>query len=206
MMRLPSGSVPPPGKRKAHAPAVDPGLRHRLRFFDFVPDGRLQRGEKLDGLPHVFIRQPCGDHVHPRGALRRLVDHGILSSAALEILHLPHHVRHGQTRERGRFRMTLSRHQMAGSAGLRLEPVLHDPRQRGVLLRIPIRRVELIVNLRLRVRLGASRKPLQLFRIAGRRRILVRHWIRPRKLPRLLWKGMLRQRHDHKERQQHDEN
>src|SRR5665213_3834479 len=98
--------------------------------------------------------------------------------------------------------MAISRHQMARSAGLHLEPVLHDIRERGVLFGIPIRRVERIVDLRLRERFGAAREPLQLLRVAGGWRILVRDRIRPREiLPPLL-----RQRDRYTERQQCDQN
>ena len=189
-------------QRQAHASSVDPRLRHGLRFLDFVPDGWFQRRKKRHRLPHVFLRQSLGDRVHPRGTPGRPVGHGIFSSAALEVGHLPHHVLDRQTREHGGFRMAMSRHQMAGSAGLHLEPVLHDVRQLGMLFGIPIRRVERIVDLRLREGFGAARKALQFLRVAGGRRILVRHRIRPRET--LL--RLLRQRHHYTERQQCDEN
>ena len=157
-MRLPRGSVPPAGQRKAHAPAVDPGLRHRGGFDHLVPDGRLEGGEPLDRFAHFLFGQPRRDDVHPPGARRLSVGLRVLSQVVLEIFHLAKHVGHRKSREARRFGMTQSRHQMAGTAGLRLDAALDHARERAVLLRKPVRRFELIVDLRLRVDLRAARQ------------------------------------------------
>ena len=81
---------------------------------------------------------------------------GVLAQAALEVGHLAEHVLDRQSGKRGRFGMAQSRHQMAGAAGLRLNAFRDHGGQRSVLFGKPIRRVELIVDLRLGVGFRAA--------------------------------------------------
>ena len=120
-MRLPMGSVPPPGTIKAMARRdADEGLRRRGGFDHLHEGNRLDGREILRRLPHIFIGCRSGNRAHARL---------FFSGSGLEILHLADEILDGEAGDVGGFRMSLSRHEMAGAAGRQRDPrfPFHDP-------------------------------------------------------------------------------
>ena len=68
MMRLPSGSVPPPGNAKRMRPPLTQVFGTVCASSTLYQTAGFSAAKNSTALPHVFFRQSLGDPVHPRGS------------------------------------------------------------------------------------------------------------------------------------------
>src|SRR5712691_10901710 len=134
---------------KTHGSRADVAFRHGFGLDHLGPNTRFEGGEVFAGGAHVGVRNRLRDLDHRRRSYA-------LPVSALELGHLAHEVRDGKTREAGGFGVAVSGREMAERArACRLFPVGNDLRHRRMLIGKPVRRIEAVVDLRLRVLLRA---------------------------------------------------
>ena len=154
----------------------DERFRRRSRLHHLHPNPRREPSKILRRLPHILVRNRLSNRTHPPVILPR---------PALEIIHLPNQVLSRQPRQIRRFRMPLSRHQVARPARHFRNAALarNNPRCRPMLIRKPIWRRSIPRNLRRLIFLGTPRHPHHASSRFGRRLHLVRNVISPTRQP-----------------------
>ena len=132
-------------------PALEERTRHDVGFDHLGPAEHRQRGEIGDRGAHFVGGQTLGDVDH--GQRRRA-----FARTAAEVVELARQIRRGGAGQTRVLRMAAPGREMAADAGAhrRAVAVLDNRRHLRMLVRKPVRRMHLIVDLFLRVGLGAA--------------------------------------------------